>query len=75
MSYQAPDKNTVATLLKTNNVRFNMLKKDIVCPFWYTGNVVDFSSDLNSVFSNMFHAVEAYWVERTRHRPKRLKYL
>jgi len=52
-----------------------MLKKDVVSPFRYIGNVVDFSTNLNSMLGNMLHAVEAYRVEWARHWTKRLKYL
>ena len=57
------------------NLRSDVLQKNIMSPFWYIGNAVDFCSDLNATFCNMLCAVEPYWVQWACYWSKRLKYL
>jgi len=43
-----------------HNVRSNMLHEHVVSPLGYVGNIVDFSSDLDSMLDNMITAVESH---------------
>jgi len=46
--------------MKVYNVRFDVFQEHVMSPLRHIGNIVHFSSDLDSMLGNMLRTVESY---------------